>query len=83
MPSMPRSTETLSLDCFKGGAMAVTGDGSVTFEKPEVVRISDNTLLANEYNPDPITGCSLAYVEGNETTIVGFDFDDICQEVTV
>lgn len=30
--------------------MAVTGDGSVTFKKPEVVRISDNTLLANSYN---------------------------------
>lgn len=35
---------------FEGGAMAVTGDGSVTFDKPEVVRISNNTLLANEYN---------------------------------
>lgn len=35
---------------FQGGAMAVTGDGSVTFDKPEVVRISDNTILANDYN---------------------------------
>ncbi|CAM9295269.1 unnamed protein product [Scytosiphon promiscuus] len=65
-----------------GGALAVTGDGSVTFKKPDKLWISDNTLLANSFYPDPITGCSLAYVEDG-ATITGFDVDDVCEEITV
>lgn len=29
-----------------------------------------------------VTGCSLAYVE-DDTTLVGFDVDDVCVETTV
>ncbi|CAN0279610.1 unnamed protein product [Pylaiella littoralis] len=64
-----------------GGAFAVTGDGSVTFEKPAVVRVRDNNALVGVQSVET-TGCSLAFVE-DTATLSGFDFDDVCDEVTV
>ena len=33
-------------------------------------------------NDQPVTGCSLAFVEEG-ATLIGFDVDDVCMEVTV
>lgn len=35
---------------FNGGAFSATNDATVTFNKPEVVRISDNILFPNDFD---------------------------------
>eukprot|EP00904_Undaria_pinnatifida_P009446 jgi/Undpi1/5631/HiC_scaffold_2.g00906.m1 len=79
---------------YNGGAFSLTyggpygtpnpdiGPGVMTFKKPEVVRASGNFLVYSQYNDEPVTGCTLGYVEEG-TTLVGFDFDDVCVEDTV
>ncbi|CAM9742818.1 unnamed protein product [Laminaria digitata] len=79
---------------FSGGAFALTfggpfgtpdpeiGPGVMTFEKPEVVREADNFIVDSQFNDEPVTGCTLGYVQEG-TTLVGFDFDDVCVEDTV
>eukprot|EP00904_Undaria_pinnatifida_P009443 jgi/Undpi1/5629/HiC_scaffold_2.g00904.m1 len=78
---------------YSGGAFAVTygglygtpnptiGPGTLTFN-PEVFRASDNYIVDNQYNNDPVTGCTLGYVD-DDATLIGLDFDDVCVEDTV
>ncbi|CAN0279722.1 unnamed protein product [Pylaiella littoralis] len=69
---------------FNGGAFSVTNDATLTFSKPEVVRVSDNFLFPNAFDLDPVTGCALAFVEeGEGAAVVGFEVDDVCDEVTI
>ncbi|CAM9285686.1 unnamed protein product [Laminaria digitata] len=79
---------------FSGGAFALTfggpygtlnpevGPGVLTFKKPDVVRVSDNFVVDRQNKDEPVTRCTLGYVQEG-TTLVGFDFDDVCVEDTV
>ncbi|CAM9448620.1 unnamed protein product [Laminaria digitata] len=70
----------LSGQIFGSGDVVDSGFGSLTFEKPSVVRFEDNTVdTSNEFVDDD--NCTVGEVmEG--TTLIGFPSDDVCVAAT-
>eukprot|EP00904_Undaria_pinnatifida_P009397 jgi/Undpi1/5588/HiC_scaffold_2.g00864.m1 len=64
---------------YDSGELVASSDGLLTFKKPSVVRVRNNSIDSDDFTEVDVPVCTVGYVEDG-STVVGYPEDDICVE---